>query len=273
MKEINFVFKNKTIYYQIPNDFEVKSISFVNNGYIFHTYIPADPKPNTKLMFSGHSILDIIDGKDIKIIANKLGHKGIVNTDLFFIHPMKTGGSSIVSSGYDYNILWGDVYKKLKTRHTYDHHQPSSYFMERDDIKNKKLFTVIRSPYNRVISYFKNTVNSKEELNNKVWNSFKTNLYKEGMAPCYDYITHGNKQVIPHILRYEDGLKKSFDNLMKENNCIVRLTNDKALETNYKKYTPKVSDLDHHNISYINSIYEKDFKSFNYPTLKLKIKI
>lgn len=227
-------------------------VNLIVRGQIIHSAYFAKSKATRYYM--GHPLLKGVDNEDIEVRQNVFGNK--LDTNLFYIHITKTGGTSIEQAGYEYGVKWGRwAYK--------EYHEPSNIFMGLKIIKNKTLFTSVRNPYARIASdaycpfrlINEPPPKTKDEFN-KIINSYIHTEY-----PCYDFVYHKGKQVIPHVIKMEDGLTEQFNKLMAEQNCVVRM----EIHTNKgigKKYG--VDDIDPANIELINNKFEKDFEHFGY---------
>lgn len=216
----------------------------------------------------GHHFLDGVDINSIDVVINRFGYKS--QTNLFYIHIPKTGGTSVEQAAYDYGVRWG------RWRYS-NYHEPSSFFTKQEWIMKHTLFTTVRNPYNKLVSQFycphrkrsniysNPKIETKEEFNTAFYEIFSNSVHP---FPQYDFVydEEGNK-VIPHVLRLEDGLEAQFNKLMKEHNCSIRMSpnhkvNVKADVDGEVKFG--VDDLSPENISYINTRYEKDFEYFGY---------
>lgn len=203
-----------------------------------------------------------------RIIHNFFGHNGFEETELFYIHPQKCGGSSIEMTGYEYGVRWA----KWLGRDTYHHyHATSPYFMEekKDLIKDKVLFTSVRNPYTRLISgvycpysQFKENRCGLEVSLSDFNDIIRTRLDTE--KPTYEYVYYNNKKVIPHVLKMEN-LTQEFNKLMSDYNNNIRMSNisnSSSYYYDYKKFG--VEDINKNLIKDINSRYRLDFEYFDY---------
>jgi hypothetical protein len=196
---------------------------------------------------------------------------------LKFIHITKTGGTSIEQVGIMHNIRWGRY-----------HAEYGSWFHEKFRNKPRWLrikydwFTVVRNPYNRIISEYhwcmKNDnirETSVEQLNTFICKSINQMLIlKEDSFFCNKprYIRsiggHFTEQHMYidrhstiHIIKYEK-LKEEFNNLMIRYRLKVRL--NVYCNKSIKMYT--IKDLYPETIDLIKNIYIKDFNKFGYST-------
>lgn len=267
-KQLKYRLDRKTgkIHYGVPYSDMEQIVSFSIGGHIF--YLNIIP-PRSKLQYwSFHT--KIQNYPNLEYEVNIRDNKKI-DTELFYIHPMKTGGSSIESAGFDYGVNWGFLYK-WGERFKFEPHKSSFYFTQLDYLKDKVLFTSVRHPYSRMVSFLYNPhtfikyasqIKTKEDFNQKLKELIKND--DEGMVPCYDFIYHNDKKVIPHVIKMEDGLNDGFNKLMFEYNCPVRLEKHANKSTTFfkgEKYG--VGDINPANIDLINKRYEKDFEYFGY---------
>jgi hypothetical protein len=188
---------------------------------------------------------------------------------LKFIHITKTAGTSIENTGKKHNIDWGRYDKEYNfnnTKGAFWHKfltDANSTFIKKYD-----WFTVVRNPYDRIISeyywYLKN-VNIKHnvtEINSYVINQIK----KRSMTG--NHYTEQYKYVHPemniHILKFEN-LSNDFFKLMDLYKIKINKLehdNSRLIKKNEKKFT--ISDFSKELIDLINIVYDKDFKLFNY---------
>ena len=193
--------------------------------------------------------------------------------NLLFIHIPKTGGSVIenqLKNIYEESLfginrtLLDPPYNKIYFQHYY--YTTLYQFKNKLNINfdNIKIFSVVRNPYDRVISdlfwwgkikkYF-----TKEQVYNVIKNQY---LYKDNLdnhnMPQYKFITDDNCELIKSIKLFKtETLNESNDEL---NNFLGFNINIKKKYVNkdYSKYLNKES------ISLINNFYKKDFELFNY---------
>ena len=214
----------------------------------------------------GHHFLDGVEIDSIDIIINRFGYKS--QTNLFYIHIPKTGGTSIEQAAYDYGVRWG--------RWRYGvYHEPSHVFTKMEWIMEHTLFTTVRNPYSKLVSHFYCPHRIKAEPLPKMETKeeFNTAFYEvlskyEHPYPQYYFVydEEGNK-VISHVIKLEDGLETQFNKLMKEYNCPIRMSPNYKINTKVDvdgEVKFGVDDLSPENISYINTRYEKDFEYFGY---------
>ena len=86
--------------------------------------------------------------------------------------------------------------------------------------------------------------------------------------PCYDYVYHKGKKVVPHVLKLEN-LTDEFNQLMFEYNSDIRMdkhTNKGSTFIDVDKFG--VEDISEENIKLINDIFANDFLYFNYEMIK-----
>jgi hypothetical protein len=153
-------------------------------------------------------------------------------------------------------------------------HTPIRLFEKNPYGKDIILFTVIRDPYERIVSEcfckWGGKYKPKEFSNAKEFNDYiaerveRCNTYDFfHFAPQYLY-THDalGQKVIKKILRYEN-LQDDFNNFMKENGMDIKL--DSHENRSNKLFT--VDHISQRNISLINEVYHKDFIFFDYRKL------
>ena len=189
-----------------------------------------------------------------------------MNKPLKFFHVPKTGGSSIAHAAKEFGILWGaldpDYIIKWKTSGSRDH-QPL-YQAQDENIYQKWLndwdfFCVVRNPYEKCISEFffgeyRSQEASIERFNETIQKRISENRISNHWCPQYLFVYHDEKQIIRHVLKYEN-LQKEFDDLMEEYNLPIRLTYRSNVGN--KKYS--ISDLDSKTIRMINELHKEDF--------------
>jgi len=201
--------------------------------------------------------------------------------NILFIHIPKTGGSSIeVYLSKKYNIqlnlksLWYIKIFKYNFAFEYDkitpqHQTYNTIYKYRDEFNikfndNLKIFTIVRNPYDRIISdffFFKLiTISStKEEVFKIMYKYIHTNpnIYDNHNIPQYKFITDENDNIINNIIILKT---ETLNNDMKNigyNDFNLNILKNK-LNVNYNDY------LNNDSIKLINKYYEKDFKLFDY---------
>lgn len=199
--------------------------------------------------------------------------------ELFFIHIPKNAGTTIENTVEKYNILWGKKYFKNKDVKLKSNilkknslwHIPPKYFLD-NSYKNKILFSVVRNPYERIISECKWISKSKNKKCNNI-NDFimkKLEEYKKNkfssdnhLIPQSEFI-YGNPQC-NEILRFEN-LNEDFEKLMKKYNYpkIKLLHHNKSEDRNIT-----IRNLNKKSIDLINEVYKEDFKNFGYDKIKI----
>lgn len=127
-----------------------------------------------------------------------------------------------------------------------------------------KLFTVVRNPYDRIISEcfckwggkYCNKLNTQDDLNNFIFEQVSkaedTSFFH--FFPQYSY-THNKKCFVVHILKYEN-IEIEFNNLM--NLYDIDINNGNTSH----KFT--INDISRGNMDLINDVYHYDFVYFNY---------
>ncbi len=195
--------------------------------------------------------------------------------NILFIHIPKTGGTVIEKTikkkynetlhcGQPYNNLLSYPYNKKSLQHQFY----TTLYKYRDqleiDFDNVKIFTVVRNPYDRIISdlFWSNKI-KKHFTANRVYNIIKNNYLNRNdldnhNEPQYKFITDENLKLIPNIKIFKcETLNESNDELNKflEFNIDIKRKN---INKDYSRYLNKGS------IALINKFYKKDFELFNY---------
>ena len=192
--------------------------------------------------------------------------------NILLIHIPKTGGTSLelyFSNKYNIKLIMKSLYSNNPLRynnHSLQHCTYKELFKERNyfeiDFTNIKMITVVRNPYERIISdlfFFKyiNESTKKEEVFDKMKSYIQSNNVDNHNIPQYKYLIDEDNEIMKDI-------------------CILRtesLTSDihKLGYTDFNlhvhKNSKKVNYNDYLNsecIELINEYYDKDFKLFNY---------
>jgi hypothetical protein len=192
-----------------------------------------------------------------------------MNNELKFIHITKTGGTSIEDIGLLNGVMWGRHDKLLKECNI-PWHLPLKLY-KKNIYHTEILFTVVRNPYERIVSecfckwgsrFKKNDLLTIDDFNEYIHD--RVSKVSNGdffhFVPQSEY-THDNdgKQIIHHILKFEN-LKEEFNNLMKLYSVNINLT----MHVNKSVKLFNVDDINEINIILINDVYNKDFELYNY---------
>lgn len=193
---------------------------------------------------------------------------------LLFIHIPKTGGTNIekniirhtpqrLYSGKT-NSLLDFPYNQKSLQHQF--YTTIYKFRDKLDVNfdNIKIFSVVRNPYDRIISdLFWFRLIKKNFTAGQVYNVIKNNyLYRDDLdnhnEPQYKFIVDENSELIKNIKIFRtETLNKSNDDLSKFVGFKINIQ-EKGINKNYSNYLNKDS------ISLINIFYKKDFELFNY---------
>jgi len=205
-----------------------------------------------------------------------------VRRELQFIHITKTAGTAVEELGIQNGIFWGrhdDSFRrltyKLPNRGLEPWHVPTTFFHKNELIKvmkDRDLFTVIRNPYDRVISeYFCKWGGPKEqsaqvsEMNKwietklkMVLNATETSSFQSNhWVPQYLYLVNDGKQVMPteNIVLFEH-LNEELNSLFKRYGYDLNAESMTPQNVGQKKMG--VADLSAENRSLIEQVYMQD---------------
>jgi hypothetical protein len=260
-----FKAEDTKIWFTLPKSYYNTTISlFINGDFVNEViYSPCDID---REVWIGHHFTRCYPEASIELIKNYFGHKGIHETNLFYLHPAKCGGSSIERAGYEYGIRWARHHpSKYSYHHPYEHtitHYP-------EIIKDKALFTSVRNPYTRMVSAVYcpyNRCNSGLVDTQWTLQKFNEELSRQISLqfPVYDFVYYKDTKVVPHVLKLEN-LTSEFNQLMFDYNSEVKMEKhvNKSLDfIKNKKFG--VKDISKENLSLINDKFVKDFIYFDY---------
>lgn len=189
------------------------------------------------------------------------------NTSILFIHIPKTGGKSIFAYLQD-SMPNCSIFKK--------EHGTVEYFIK-NNIKFSYSFTVVRNPYDRVVSFYKELyrIITDRDLNSKL-TGFAIDLkdwqkgldffiheillqpfFKDFTQPQINYITYKNKTRLQDILYFEnihsDLRKLSIDTPLK-NKTLPHLGAGTIVKEQISESGKKI----------INNFYKEDFRFLGY---------
>tara|TARA_B110000971_G_C19939162_1_gene467903 strand:+ start:189 stop:812 length:624 start_codon:yes stop_codon:yes gene_type:complete len=194
--------------------------------------------------------------------------------NLLFIHIPKTGGTVIEDSikkktseelhSTQTNTLLDFPYNNKSLQHQFY----TTLYQFKNKLKinfnNIKIFTVVRNPYDRIISdLFWFSLIKKEFTAEQVYNVIKHNyLYRDDLdnhnEAQYKFIVDENSELIKNIkIFYTETLNESNYELAKFLGFYINI-NKNQVNKDYSNYLNKDS------ISLINTFYKKDFELFNY---------
>ena len=215
--------------------------------------------------------------------------------DIKFIHIPKTAGSSIESVGSAWGYEWGWHDPKMKPYSNVNnfnknnrmvnfaekvvvnkffrwHHIPLQ-FLHVNPYEGKYLFTVIRNPYDRMVSEFycggsgyPNPYATEQQFN--LWIQYHISNWRK-ISEFAHYIpqnlyTHDaeGKQTVNAIIKYEE-LPNSFNDFIKEHDSRNIVLN---LRHNASRFPKRfgVQNLDSQTIQLINTEYSKEFELYGY---------
>lgn len=210
------------------------------------------------------------------------------DVNIIFIHIPKTGGTSIeeyfsarFNIPFNNKSLFGFIDNETKSRENMIINSTLQHITYKQMIKynkvfnidfhNSKIITVVRNPYERIISdfFFHSLINvntTKKEVFNLMQKYLVSNNYDNHNLPQYSFIIDytGKIRSNIHVLHTEtltNDMKKlgytDFDGVIYKNKSNV----------NYYDYLNKKS------IQIINRFYHFDFILFNYNKLPTKMKI
>ena len=250
--------------------------------------------------------------------SRELQSKKINIEQIYFIHIPKTAGTSMEHIFYEKKGCIGSCFfnklhkKDILNNTMYNNvslwHIPLQYFKQsfiNNIISNYTIFTIVRNPYERIISDFKfwiqfydarqnirrklkhnekyllnqiekiydnNFVMDANNLNQFINSILKNNKYMTQLdghhIPMYYYLTNNDNNIMSnvHILKHEN-LNDDFNDFIRKNNLQIPSNVARDYKTNVSKNTLSVQNINDKNVKLINKIYKKDFALFNYEKL------
>ena len=195
--------------------------------------------------------------------------------NILFIHVPKTGGTGIeneLKKKYKQNLY--NVKRRNKilenpfNKSSLQHQFYSTIYKYRDRLNVNfdkiKIFSVVRNPYNRIISdLFWFRLIKKNFSKNQIYNVIKNKyLYRSDLdnhnLPQYKFLTNENLNLYENIKIFKtEKLNEDNDELNKYLDVDMNIKRENV-NKNYMMYLSKES------ISLINTFYDIDFKLFNY---------
>ena len=204
---------------------------------------------------------------------------------LIFIHIPKTGGQTILKHFLEkYEYSWENrkhLYANYKNVGNYQinlaHLTYREYFelgiIDKNEMDNYKMFTIVRNPTDRMLSHFNMLRNKPKFLNLSVeqylkkvrkWITAVANGKKEMkyfkhymmIRPQHEFIEGANDKV--EVIKYE-GYRK-----------VEKLLKGYGIDSIKKRNVPTNKDFYYDNRSYLKpfceEFYKKDYERFRYPT-------
>jgi len=189
-----------------------------------------------------------------------------MDKQLKFIHITKCAGTSIENIGKENNILWGRFHKEYGSWHEFFPNKTKQLKLEYD------WFTVVRNPYERLISEFyckwwginrhgkkdPNHVNEEEFNSHTKSQILSRSQVGDHYSEQYRYI---DENAVIHILHFEN-IELEFNELMKKYKLDIKLNRKDNQATSVKKFT--IESFTPELIKLINEVYHKDFITFDY---------
>lgn len=194
--------------------------------------------------------------------------------NILFIHIPKTGGTVIEKSikktykqtlySTKTNNLLPQPFNKISLQHQFfttirNHKKKLSVIF-----KNIKIFSVVRNPYDRIISdlFWLKLIKkdySAEEVLDVLKNNYidRTDLDNHNV-PQYKFITNKNEKIFPCITLFKTETLNDDNKKINEFLNIDIDIQQKNINKDYSRY------LNEESISIINKHYKKDFEIFGY---------
>jgi len=196
--------------------------------------------------------------------------------NILFIHIPKTGGSNIENFFLHYskkkpkitNLLSNNLNIRINN-HSLQHMTFKEYFDNQDffniDVSKLKIITVIRNPYDRIISdlfylKFAEKTFNREQIEEVIKNYlYSDNMYDNHKLEQYKFIIDNNNKIDEKIIILKcEALNEQMNVLgFPDFEKFCNYTNT-SINKNYLKY------LNDNSISMINHYYKLDFEYFKY---------
>ena len=234
--------------------------------------------------------------------------------NIFFIHIPKTAGMTMEDIFYEKggcvslcffhkNKVTPKMLKNKSFQNSSLWHIPLRYFYKDFQdfvLHNRIIFTIVRNPYDRIISDFKfwikyyqerknkknlkqkerNIMANIEQLYNKNYKVSKQNLnqyikrvlyqYSKNKSimdchyiPMYEFVFIHKKLITRNILKFED-LNQNFNHFVTKYKLPIQKNILLDRKINITSNSLKRNDINEENVRIINKIYAKDFLYFGY---------
>ena len=191
-----------------------------------------------------------------------------MSKELKFIHITKCAGKFVENIGKKIGINWGKFHNEYGWQHTILKN------IDNNLKHNYDWFIIVRNPYNRILSEYNRewgvpVNNNKEQINkyliNRIQNrSLDGNHYTEQ----FRYI---DESVKLHIIKLEN-ISNELPILFHKYNIKFDHLDIKNNNTYDKKNEFTIEDFNNELITLINTIYDIDFKIFNYEKIDINNK-
>lgn len=220
---------------------------------------------------------------------------------LEFVHIPKTGGTAVEAAAWSQKqIVWGTCHgmqnpnigcdkpdwpqqfewmgpSKLDRKYTGEPWLAPPKWLHPNPYMAKDTFTIIRNPYDRIVSEYHSTSYSTfhaskdpREMNEwiqlRLREVMKMTTYPGHFLPQHFYVyDHHRRQAITHVLKYES-LTHEFHSLMKQYNLNIDLPQKEAPKADQSIFAKEFLSPD--TIAMINGLYGADFRVFGYPMVE-----
>lgn len=168
------------------------------------------------------------------------------NNNIIFIHIPKTGGSSINKYFFNQNLVFNT-----------GKHRGIKYYKDNNfDLSKFYIFTVVRHPYSRMVSYYKyieQILHKKMDMSFSDWIKNPIGDKKFLFRPQYQWVDESVK-----IFKFEDGIPNIIDQVKRD----TQFDCDRKI-----KHINKTKNHIELSVEDKKNIYQKyylDFQKFNY---------
>ena len=187
------------------------------------------------------------------------------NKKFIFIHINKTAGTAVEQSLLEYGDKRVEPKNDLNFELTYKQSQHSNYKEYKEylgsEYDNFFKFTVVRNPFDRVVSYYlKNSINQNNlSFSDWVIDRYKNKNFQDYKRMYSDYTHWIDKDNTDFILRFEN-LSSDFNILKQKLNidCELKYHNVNKNRLHYKEYYNEDTK------EIITNHFKKELNTFNY---------
>lgn len=195
--------------------------------------------------------------------------------NLLFIHIPKTGGrvlESVISKKHKQTLLSSSINNLLPppyNKKSLQHQFYTTLYHYRDlcriDFDKVKIFSVVRNPYDRIISdLIHERLITRSTSADCVYNIIKNKyLYMDNRdnhnIPQYKFVTDETGKLISNIKIFKTETLNEDNKILNRYLGININIQQNNINKDYSKF------LNRNSINLINTFYHKDFELFNYP--------